>query len=75
MPYNPNSIKELRLSIKLTQERFAAKCGISRQYLNNLEQGKQKPTTDILDKISETFGVDDIYFFTPRLACVQSEGD
>lgn len=50
---NNNSVKELRLRNKLTQDKFAQLLGISVGTLKNWEQGRRKPTgpANILLKI------------------------
>ncbi|MGK9118047.1 helix-turn-helix domain-containing protein [Olivibacter jilunii] len=44
-------IKELRLSLKLTQEALAFKAGIDKTYVNEVENGKRNISIVNLEKI------------------------
>ena len=48
-------IKYLRSVKKMTIEELSFECGISKNYLCDLENGKRNPSINILDKISKVF--------------------
>ena len=52
------TIRELRISKKLTQDRFAKLLDISRGTVGQLESGRMKVSERIADKIWEVFGVE-----------------
>lgn len=49
--------KELRKELKLTQEEFAEKIGLSRSYINLIEMGKKIPADRTIKDICRTFNV------------------
>ena len=48
----------LRQRLGMSQRAFAERIGRSGAYLNRVENGKVEPTTELLERISATFGVD-----------------
>lgn len=52
-----SNIKELRITLGLTQEEFAEKIGLSIQGLSNLERNRYQPTSDTIDKICKNFKI------------------
>jgi len=49
----PGRLKQLRLSLALTQEKFAERAGIDYKYYQHIEAGrKQNLTMDILNKLA-----------------------
>ena len=52
------TIKRIRLDRKLTQMEFSEEIGISRSYLNDLENNRKSPSLKTLDKISEKIGIE-----------------
>lgn len=50
-------IKQLRKDLKMTQETFASKIAITRQYLSLLESNERVPSDLVLNAICQTFGV------------------
>ena len=52
------TIKELRLSKGMTQEKMAEILGVDRSDLGKMENGKKRISGKIVDKIWYTFGVD-----------------
>ena len=52
------TIRELRISKKLTQEQLAKLLGISRGTVGQLESGRMKVSDRIADKVWEVFGVE-----------------
>ena len=47
------NLKFYRATYNLSQEKFAEKVGSNLVYINQLENCKRKPTTDMLDKIAD----------------------
>lgn len=66
--YDITSVERLRTSLRLSQERFAEKLGISRQWVNSLEGGKFHPKAALLARIMQTFGVEASFFFVDKNA-------
>ena len=55
-----NSIKNLRLSLGLSQEKFSEKCEISSDNYRNLEYNRHTPKASTIDKICHTFNLSPI---------------
>ncbi len=49
------SIKNLRLSLNVTQEKFSEMCGLSTDNYRNLEYNRHAPKPSTIDKICSTF--------------------
>ena len=45
-------IKEIRQKVGMTQEELAWKCGISLNFLGQIERGQKKPSIDTIKKIA-----------------------
>lgn len=52
------TIRELRLSRKMTQAQFAALIGVDRSDLGKMENGKKNVSDRVADKIWEVFGTE-----------------
>ena len=52
-----NSIKNLRLSLGMSQEKFSEKCGLSSDNYRNLEYNRHSPKSSTIDKICATFDI------------------
>ncbi len=52
-----STIKSLRKNKGLTQEGFATSCGISQNYLSQIENNLKEPNLSTLSKIAETLGI------------------
>lgn len=52
-----NSIREIRLSKKMTQEDLAYLAHLDYSYINQIENGKRNPTVQILEQISKVLKV------------------
>ena len=50
-------IKKLRGELGLTQEDLAEKVGVSRVYIGYVEQGRNTPSLEILEKIAKSLKV------------------
>ena len=46
-------IRERRESLNLSQEAFAAECGLHRTYISQLERGLKSPTVRVLATIAQ----------------------
>ena len=53
--------KELRKELKMTQEEFAEKIGLSRSYINLIEMGKKVPAERTIKDICRTFNVNHLW--------------
>lgn len=51
------SIKNLRLSLDMTQEKFSEKCGLSTDNYRNLEYNRHSPKSSTIDKICIAFKI------------------
>lgn len=51
------SIKNLRLSLGISQEKFSEKCGLSTDNYRNLEYNRHSPKSSTIDKICSTFNI------------------
>ncbi|MEG0309119.1 MAG: helix-turn-helix transcriptional regulator [Clostridium sp.] len=60
-----NKIQELRKSKKITQEELAQMCGVSRQTIISLENGKYNPSILLAHKIAKIFNciIEDVFIF------------
>lgn len=56
-------IKELRIKIKLTQAQLAEKVGIDPKHQSCIENGKNFPSADLLDKYALVFGIETCELF------------
>lgn len=76
-PDIPNSLgprlRNLRCDRGLTQEDLAAKSGLSRVHISNIERGAALPGRNALDAITATFGVTMEYLLTGADLSVQVE--
>ncbi len=50
-------VRELRLEMGLSQEKFAAKCGLDRTYLGSVERGERNIAIRNIERISKALGV------------------
>lgn len=64
MPKKPDILKrfgsrvrELRLEMELSQEKFAAKCDLDRTYLGSVERGERNIALRNIQRIARAFGV------------------
>ena len=65
MSTKPNHarIKNARLQKKFSQEEAATALGLSQGFLSRLENGMREPTTEVVKKMAEIYGVPAEYFF------------
>ena len=50
-------VRELRLEMELSQEKFAAKCDLDRTYLGSVERGERNIALRNIEKIAEAFAI------------------
>jgi transcriptional regulator with XRE-family HTH domain len=62
--FNIERLIALRESKNLSQEAFAARIGTKKQHISQWETGGLTPSTLTIIKISNTFDVSPLYFFT-----------
>lgn len=51
------SIKNLRIALGMTQEKFSEKCGLSTDNYRNLEYNRHSPKSSTIDKICSAFNL------------------
>ena len=51
------NLKYYRYKLNLSQEKFAEKLNSTLSYINQLENGKRKPTLELLDKFAEILDI------------------
>ena len=49
-------VRELRVEMELSQEKFAAKCGLDRTYLGSVERGERNIALRNIEKLAKAFG-------------------
>jgi len=57
-------IREFRKSLKLSQTAFGEELGVSRDVINNLEQGRVEPSDLIINMMCARFGIDEQWLRT-----------
>ena len=72
-----NRIKQFREYNQLEPEMLAQLLGISLELYNAYEEGQEKPTIDVIDKLARVYKVtvDEFYGFTPRLQIYDESQD
>ena len=50
-------VRELRLEMKLSQEKFAAKCNLDRTYLGSVERGERNIALRNIEKLAKAFQI------------------
>ncbi len=59
-------ITKIRKSAKMTQEQFAQKMGISKNYVNLIENGKKKPGNRLISDICREFHINEEWLRTGK---------
>lgn len=60
-------IKELRKNKRWTQDDLADKLGSSKSHVSEMEAGKKNPSTPMMEKLAEAFGVTVVDLFADPL--------
>ncbi|TAL00377.1 MAG: XRE family transcriptional regulator [Rhodospirillaceae bacterium] len=60
-----SNLRRLRREKKWTQEEFAHRAGIARDYLSKLENSRKEAGLDILPKLADALGVTPAELLTP----------
>ena len=68
-------ISELRKELKIQQDEFADRIGVSRQALSLWETGKQIPRADTIAEICVKFNVDAHYFYSDASPTPEAEAE
>lgn len=50
-------MRDLRGEIGLSQEQYAAKCGLHRTYIGSIERGEKTVTIETASKLAQAFGM------------------
>lgn len=69
-----SKIRDLRRERKLSQDEFSKHVDLSRVSIANIETGNQKPTLELVWKISSIFSISIDYFFPNELDFLESKG-
>lgn len=67
-----NRIKEIRKKSKLSQANFGLKLGVSRDVINNIENGRVEPKPLIVKHICSVFGISEQWLLTGK-GCMTPE--
>jgi transcriptional regulator with XRE-family HTH domain len=59
-------VRELRLSLNMSQTVLAAKAETHQEFISDLERGEANPTLETIDKIATALGVHVVELFDPR---------
>lgn len=57
-------IKELRMIQKISQEELAFRCGLSKNYISDVERGRRNISLQSIEKIARGFYVNEKELFT-----------
>lgn len=66
-------IRLVRVAHKLSQSQFADLCGLNLSAIGNWEQGRQRPSIDASQKISDAFGLTLDYLLLGRLGTLKHD--
>ena len=50
-------VRELRYTRRLSQEEFAAECGLDRTYISGIERGRRNVSLRNIEVIAKAFGI------------------
>ena len=60
------NLRRLRRKSSLSQEEWADRAGLNRNYIGMIEREENSPTVDALEQISEALGSDPVVLFQDR---------
>lgn len=58
-----SELKRIRTEQKITANKLAIMCGVTRQHISNIEHGNVKPSVELAKKMSKILGCDWTVFF------------
>jgi transcriptional regulator with XRE-family HTH domain len=58
-------LRKLRRNMDLTQEQLAERCGVSADFISQVERGVNSPSFETIQKLAEILEVDASEFFFP----------
>lgn len=58
-----NELRRIRTEQKLSANKLAVMCGVTRQHISNIEHGKVKPSVDFAKKLGTILHCDWTVFF------------
>ena len=58
-----SNVKKYRLSLGLSQEQFAEKCGLHRTYISSVERFQRNVSLENIQKIADALGADTYKLF------------
>ena len=62
------NLKEFRKREKFTQEKMSERCGISQNYLAEIESGRKFPSIEIIEKMADVLKINAYHLFMNRIA-------
>ena len=58
-----NNVRQYRMKLGLSQEKFAEKCGLHRTYISDIECFRRSLSLDNIQKIADALGVETFQLF------------
>ena len=58
-----NNVRQYRMKLGLSQEKFAEKCGVHRTYISDIECFRRSISLDNIQKIADALGVETFQLF------------
>lgn len=58
-----NNVRQYRMKLGLSQEKFAEKCGLYRTYISDIECFRRSISLDNIQKIADALGVETFQLF------------
>ena len=58
-----NNVRQYRMKLGLSQEKFAEKCGLHRTYISDIECFRRSISLDNIQKIADALGVETFRLF------------
>ncbi|RXH33325.1 hypothetical protein XH84_10155 [Bradyrhizobium nanningense] len=67
------NVRRIRVERGIPQEQLAYDAGIDRSYMGRIEQKKDNPTIDLLDRIAVTLGIPNCSLSRSGVRCPQAD--
>ena len=58
-----NNVRQYRMKLGLSQEKFAEKCGLHRTYISDIECFRRSISLDNIQKLADALGVETFQLF------------